>query len=454
MRLYIRGEFIEMYRRTVAELSQHVLRTNDETEKGRLETIITNVVKLISALKNQNFKRTIIRASTELFRDKRFNSMRNNNPNIFAVDNGVIETLNDGAIFRPGRPEDYLTKGSNVRYNPNLSEKSESVQEVRTWFNKCFIDQSLVDMVFKLYASSLRARNSDKIFPVHSGELGNNSKTMMKKLVEQTFGTYSVTCPDSILTEKQKGSGPSPEYARLAGANIAWIFETDEDDPIRNSNLKKATGGDRFFARYLNEDGGERENTATLHLMCNKIPMIPKSEKAIFNRLIVIPYLSVWEDNAPESIEEQYEKRIFKADHHFENKISQLVQAFLWLLVQYYKRYTKEGLVIPAVITEYTNKYWEENDTYTLFRNDRIEVVLIKGSVTDDKPEGDKDTTVGIEISKVFRHFISWYKENMSGETLPKRPTVVAELTRRWGKPQDGKWWGIRHKDYVAANVE
>ena len=41
----------------------------------------------------------------------------------------------------------------------------------------------------------------------------------------------------------------------------------------------------------------------------------------------------------------------------------------------------------------------------------------------------------------------------MCGETLPKRPTVVAELTRRWGKPQDGKWWGIRHKVHTAANI-
>ena len=78
---------------------------------------------------------------------------------------------------------------------------------------------------------------------------------------------------------------------------------------------------------------------------------------------------------------------------------------------------------------------------------------MVKDSVTDDNPEGIKDTTVGIEISQVFKHFISWYKEFMSGETLPKRPTVVAELTRRWGKPQDGKWWGIRRKDYTAASI-
>ncbi len=184
--------------------------------------------------------------------------------------------------------------------------------------------------------------------------------------------------------------------------------------------------------------------------MCNKIPIIPKSERAIYNRLVVFPFLSIWCMDAPLDPAEQFRQRRFPMDRKFEKKIPKMASAFLYVLVQGYARYCRDGLKRPKVVDEYTKKYWDETDPYNLFREDRIELVLIPNSVTPENPNGIVDSRMGIEIQEMYALFISWFQDNLPGVRLPQRPTVIDELRRRWGEPVEGRWIGIRVKEGSA----
>ena len=204
---------------------------------------------------------------------------------------------------------------------------------------------------------------------------------------------------------------------------------------------------DNFFARNLNENGaGDMILTFMLFMMCNRIPSIPKSERTIIERLIVIPFLSRWANDAPDDPAEQYRLRIFKRDKNFEEKIPSLTAAFLWILVQQYSEYCRHGLVIPKVVKEYTDRYWKETDVYNLFKQDRIELVVVPGSISPQQPKGIPDLSACIETKEVYSLFVNWFQDNMSSIKVPLRATVIDELSNRWGAPLGEKWRGMRIK--------
>ncbi len=441
-------DFIKFFERMRTTVSREIEMTAGEGHtKSSLEMLITKIGKLIAKLGNVTFKRNIITEAGEHFYDEGFDKLKDTNPNLMGVYNGVIEITSTAAVFRGGKPEDYLTMFSCVRFDPTMNEKCKSVRFLRTWLNQTFRDKGLINMFLSLMTSRLKSKNSEKRFPVWSGKSGDNSKSMWKKLTEQAFGPYSITLSEAILTEKPTAKGPSPELARANKTKIAWITEPDEDDPIRNATLKKLTGGDNFFARNLNENGaGDMILTFMLFMMCNRIPSIPKSERTIIERLIVIPFLSRWANDAPDDPAEQYRLRIFKRDKNFEEKIPSLTAAFLWILVQQYSEYCRHGLVIPKVVKEYTDRYWKETDVYNLFKQDRIELVVVPGSISPQQPKGIPDLSACIETKEVYSLFVNWFQDNMSSIKVPLRATVIDELSNRWGTPSGEKWRGMRIK--------
>jgi len=453
LRLKINRQVVRHYEkmRTEASFKQQKLGNNSTatTMKANLEALIEKITKLIKSLGSTSNSNNIMTECQNIFFDHRFNELRDQKFSLLGVSNGVIETTDTNAVFRPGKPEDYLTKFTVVGYDKKMNWKSRKVREVMTWVRQTFIDKDLCETFLRLLASRLRSGNPDKIFPVLSGESGDNSKSMWKKLIEQTFGPhYCSTLPDTILTEKERRGSASPEIARSDGSKIAMVMEPDEGQPILNSILKLLTGGDSFFARKLNENGKEILATFVLFMMCNKIPIIPRSEKAVYNRLVVIPFLSTWVDPhlAPRDPEEQYLSRTFPKDPNFDRKIPTMTKAFLWILVQKYQDYLKHGLQVPDVVRKYTCKYWQETDVYELFKKDRIKLAIIPGTQTEINPEGDLDLTQGMAADEIYRMFSSWYRENYPKDTPPQRPNVIRELKRRWGDLVNGQWNGIQAK--------
>ena len=203
------------------------------------------------------------------------------------------------------------------------------VLKMLTYLGKVFPDKELMDYFGKLIAASLKGKNSDKIFPIHTGK-GNNSKSMIKKLIEAAFGDYVITFPTSVFTGAKAGSGPEPAISRSAFAHVAFVQEPDSDVPFKSGTIKEMSGGDRFFSRSLFSEGGEISPMFTLNLMCNVIPIMLDSGDAMRNRVRVLPYLSTWVRNPPKNPEDQYRERKFLLDPFFEKQIPEMAPAFLW----------------------------------------------------------------------------------------------------------------------------
>jgi P4 family phage/plasmid primase-like protien len=428
--------FIRCYAETLERLKVSA-ETKGDSKSAAEDRAIKKTEILISNLKKRNFKRNVILEAAEKFYDSDFNRNLDRNDMLFGCSDAIIELTEDSAYARDGKPEDFIYQCSSVPYI-RYSECKDSVvmRKLQKWLICVFPEFDLREYFLKMSASCLRGKNLDKIFPILTGS-GNNSKSMIVKLFESTFGGYCVKLPTSLFTGKRGNSGAAaPEIVRAEKARVAFLQEPAEDEQINTGLLKEFSGGDTLFARGLFKEGGDITPQFTVFLMCNKIPTIPSGGKAIKNRTLVLPFSSTWAKDAPESEEEQLRKRIFKLDPAFEKQIPELAIPFLSLLVEYYPKYRAEGLKIPKSAYNATQSYWDENDMYANFVAECITKVFL--------PDGSIDDTAALTQSEVFRRFKTWHKDMYPSVPTPGVNLAQDEFKRVLGDKVGGKWHGYK----------
>lgn len=447
----ISKEFIEILERFRTKVSIQIQEASDQNQKDAAENLIQKICKLIGKLKNRTFKSAVFSEAAEQFYVEGFENKLDSNPNLMGCANGVIETLDDKAVFRDGKPEDFVNKTTRQFWRPDMNEKHPLYRKLMSWLTKVYPDKELLNHFGKLMGAGLRGRNADKIFPIHTGK-GNNSKSMIKKLIEAAFGDFVVTFPTSTFTNNKSSGGADPAVARSKYAHYAFIQEPDADTPFKSGTIKEFTGGDRFFTRFLHDNGGEIEPMFTLHLMCNTVPIIPQCDKAIKNRVRILPYLSTWTKNPPKSAEEQYRNRNFLMDPFFENQIPEMASAFLYYCVKMYAVYRREGLRDPETVVRHTNAYWEENDIYGQFTKENLEKAF-KPSPPDYHGEQQLDETAMVTLAELYARFKDWHKENYGNLRTPDRQIFRSEIETRITKCVNRKFYGIKIKAPLVMDI-
>lgn len=447
LRKYISDDFITIFEKYRTIVSVRIQDSDDRRFKDSAEILVKKISNLIARLKKRTFKNNVLAESLEKFHVEDFEKKLDSNPDLMGMVNGVLEACDWEAVMRPGKPEDYVSKTTGLIWRYDMHWKHPLVIRLLDWLTKVFPNKQLLDYFGKISGSCIKGRNSDKLFPIMTGN-GDNSKSMIKKVFESAFGAYCITFPTTLFTTKRSGGGPDPAVARSKYAHVAFAQEPDADDPLKNGTIKEMTGGDRFFARFLNDNGGEIEPMFTLILMCNTVPIIPHSDKAMKNRVRLIPYLSTWVSNAPKSVDEQYSKRLFQKDPFFEKQIPELAPAFMWYLAQMYTKYRKEGLKEPPLVTESTTEYWNENDIYLQFINENIARAYKDGS--PEGKDGVIDEEAKITVSEAFSRFRDWFRDCFTGIKCPDRPLVKGELEQRMGKTYKRAWRGVKFKVTIA----
>jgi phage/plasmid-associated DNA primase len=436
LRKLISSDFMRRFEAARVVLSRQIRDTSDESFKANAETTMKKITSLVGKLKTVPFKSSIMVEAREQFNQDKFSSLLDNNPDILGLTNGVIEILGPQALFRRSKPEDYVSMTSNVPYSSTFRWEHPLVLECMNWFNQVFPDNGLLHHFLKFAASCLKGRNSDKIFPIWTGS-GDNSKSMIVKLFEAAFGSYCIKFPVALLTEKGgNSSGPTPQLARAKSTRIAFLDEPEDDIELAKGTIKRYTGGDSFFARLLQDNGGDVQATFKMILMCNKVPIIPNADKAIKNRTRLFPFMSTWTDTAPKEGECIDGKWHWKKDELFEKRIPILASAFLWILTQYFPYYSAEKLSDPQIVTDTTETYWKENDVYAQFAADLIQEVYT--------PDNKRDSTARVTLSEIYAEFKSWFRDSFPGTKVPERQFVKTELSSRWGNMVSNAWHGIR----------
>ena len=419
------------YTRYIEELASKMdLLPASDSKRDSYISLINIATKARDSLEDVRYKRNLITELEDRFNINEFSKKLNKDQNLTGCQNGIIDVSTGVAMFRSSKPEDYISKRMGATFDQSLHENHPKVKELLTWFSEVYTDSDVYNHMLKFSASCLKARNSDKIFPIWSGS-GNNSKSMVGKLFELTLGDYMGKINPTILSEKpQNSGGATPQLAAAEDCRLLVADEPEDDGAEMNKGaIKKWTGDDSVVSRQLYKESKFFIMTFVLMLICNNIPNLVDLDEAVMSRICVFPHTSKWVFDAPKSREEQFRTRTFQRDGSFGERIHTLKNAFLWIMVKYYSIYNIETLKEqPESMRKATAEYIEQNDMYGIFIKDRVEEY--NGSVTGDE---------------MYSEFRAWFRDNKKKDKIPPESLVVKrEIAKRLGSESRSIFTGYR----------
>jgi P4 family phage/plasmid primase-like protien len=433
LRLKISTDITSLYENQLVALKAN-MGDSSGWEKKMYEEGVKAISRLIKDLKSRPFKANVMKEYSDLFYQKDFLTKLDSNRFLFGFQNGVYDLRTN--TLRDGIPEDYISTQSPLSYI-DLNPLDRRVIEVYDCLQKVFPDKEVYNFFMDTTSEVFLGGNDRKLVLFWSGR-GNNGKSVIQKFVERILGPYSIKFPTSLITGKRtQSSACTPELVR-AGNGVRWavVQEPDEREYINIGQLKELSGNDEFYARGLHRDGGEINPMFKLLVVCNKQPRLPHIDQAIINRICVIPYESTFADDAPDTLEEQLRvKRFPKAGNYIRDKVPELAQAFLWVLLDHRKRRGDTmQYPIPQKVKLATEKYIERNDHYRQFA---IETFV--------------DGNGKISEVELYTMFKEWLKMSVPGTSIPHKSDVTDYFEILWGPAHNHEWSGHVLREYTSA---
>lgn len=235
---------------------------SDKAEERFHQEKIKQTQKLIANLKNSNYKNAVMRECCDVFYNRFFKQKLDTNPYLIAFANGVYDLkLN---IFRPGKPEDFLSKSMPIDYI-DFDETDNRLLEVYDFLEKIFPDKSVRQYFTDQASDIFVGGNHQKVVLFWTGE-GDNGKSIMQMVFEKMLGELSINFPTTLITGKKVANGAAnPDLARAGqGVRLATICEPDGDEQINIGMLKSLSGNDSYLARDLFEKGKQTKEVSPL----------------------------------------------------------------------------------------------------------------------------------------------------------------------------------------------
>ena len=203
------------------------------------------------------------------------------NPMHLNVENGTIDL--DTLKFRAFDRTDYITKMAPVQYRAGTrSEVWERFlvdvipdEDTRT-FLQAAVGYSLTSSM-----------DEDKMFLLHGR--GRNGKSTFVGTILNMLGDYGAQASSQMLMHK-KTSGPSNDLLVLIGKRFVAATETSESHKLDENLIKQMTGQDRVSINPKYRSQMEFTPTWKIWLSTNHEPIITGTDRAIWRRLLKIPF--------------------------------------------------------------------------------------------------------------------------------------------------------------------
>ncbi|MDR1252239.1 MAG: hypothetical protein LBK62_08730, partial [Treponema sp.] len=147
------------------------------------------------------------------------------------------------------------------------------------------------------------------------------------------------------------------DIARLRGARFVTTSETEQGKRLSEHLIKQVTGNDALTARFLYGEYFNFVPTFKIFMASNHKPVIRGTDHGIWRRIKLIPFTTrITED---------------KRDRYLEQKLLSEKSGILNWLIEGALRWKREGLNVPAVITNATDEYRGEMDVIGNFLKER-----------------------------------------------------------------------------------
>lgn len=183
------------------------------------------------------------------------------------------------------------------------------------------------------------------LFFVHGG--GGNGKGVFLNTVAGIMADYATTAGMDTFTASKHDRHPT-DLAMLKGARLVSASETEEGRAWAESRIKQMTGGDPITARFMRQDFFTFQPAFKLLIIGNHRPVLRNVDDAARRRFNIVPFTH----------------KPAKPDRQLESKLRQEWPAILRWAIEGCLDWQRNGLVRPAIVTEATKDYFDEQDTF------------------------------------------------------------------------------------------
>ena len=395
--------------------NQKAALAEDETAQKQYLELSTKLNKVALLLKNTSFKVSVLKECSAMFHKARFDDLLDSRTHLVGFNNGVLDL--ESMTFRDGVPEDYITFSTGIDYH-KLDPRHPHLEDLQRFLKQVLPVDGVREYVLTHLASCLHGDIKYELFNIWTG-VGSNGKSACTGLFEKSFGDYCCKFPISLLTNKRAASNAATsEIARAKGRRFACLQEPSENERFNVGLMKELTGGDKIQARSLYREPIEFKPQFKMVLICNHLPEVPADDDGTWRRIRLVEWISKF--TSKPNPENPYE---FECDYDLGNKIGAWKEVFMSLLVEYYHKYTANGLAAPAEVMKCTTEYQRNNDYISDFLDATCSPV----------------ENSFVSITDMFNIFKVWQRENNPDTRLPNRKEFIKMVNKVWGQMVRGK---------------
>ena len=276
------------------------------------------------------------------------------NPFLLGCKNGTVD-LKTGE-FRDGQPEDYIRTIAPTMWK-GIDEPAPAWETfLRTIFNE---NDDLAAYIQRLLGYGITGSTKDHVIAVFWGANGRNGKGTLFETLQFVLGQLISPIQAEMLTSDYKNrssAGPSPDIMSLQGRRLVWASETEEGHQFAVGKIKWLTGADTLTGRPpFGKKNITFSPTHKIVLLTNHRPQLSSTDRAIWERLHLVPFDLSFVDNP----QEDYQR---KRDPDLPEKLKNEASGILAWLVRGCLEWQKGGLQPPTKVLETTAQYKNDED--------------------------------------------------------------------------------------------
>lgn len=185
---------------------------------------------------------------------------------------------------------------------------------------------------------------------------GGNGKSVFLNLFSHVLGDYATTAGMETFTASKNDRHPT-DLAMLNGARLVSASETEEGRAWAESRIKQVTGGDKISARFMRQDFFEFIPQFKLVIVGNHAPVLANVDEAARRRFNIIPFTH----------------KPAKPDRELEDKLKAEAGQILSWAIAGCLDWQANGLVRPEIVKAATADYFEDQDLFGQWVEDRCE---------------------------------------------------------------------------------
>jgi P4 family phage/plasmid primase-like protien len=328
--------------------------------------------------------------------------------------NGVYDLKN--GVFRDGLPEDYITKTTNLFYEPvdeDIPQHKKRIAEIHDFMAKLFPIPEVREYMWEHLASTLVGESTPTTQTLHMYVgAGCNGKSALVDLMAMILGEYRAVAPLSLITDKRaKLGGTSTEIIELKGVRYAVLNEPSVDDIINEGVMKSLTGGtDQIQGRALYQNKTISYNPQFKLVVCSNVLMkVRSNDDGTWRRIRVIDFISKFVAHPDPNIPYQ-----FKIEP-INKKFSEWKELFMAMLIEIAVR-TQGNVCECAQVMKSSQAYKDGQDIFADFIDARIRI------------DPDRE----LKFSDLSAQIALWFTNE---KERPDKKKILEYFKKKYGEP-------------------